>query len=811
MENLGIFLLALSIGFFGFGAVYFLRRTQGRKFSQRLLVLTTALMLAILCIEIFSRFYERNTSMMATVFIDTLKTISMDADYEAAVGPIEIFGNNFADMLFRIYRTVIYTVTPVISCALIYDVIAGVSPNLRLFFLSHRKLMIFSQLNKKSVVLAEDISQNLKYLGNPVIVFSGYDREDEGTDAELVSRAKNIGAICIEDDILHCDSFRASGLCSFFLMSQADNQEEEDAENLSILQGLMQKRPDAWNAKRGCNIFFFTNSADTIENIRAIKLDYKRNNGEKKNAEIVLRVVRDYANCCSMLLNKHPIFEACAPKAKGEAVRCLIIGYNSFSKEMFKTLFWCGQMLDHKLELSFVCRESDPSFFCWLNRLNSEILKSCTPGDRSLLISAEGDMAEPYASIYSVASDFENTDVYEFLREKRSYQYGSTESFRFEDYDCFFVMDEDNRLNVSLADELRRALTYLGHESDACVKKTIYTLVENEKLNYTAALRYNTLNERKDSSVRMVVFGNMEERYCCHSIYVDDAYARHDLRCGTKKFDRHSLPSMDETRDDIYNEWSNIARAYHQKYKQFSADCYNTCEETGNYSLLCSAEDKINYCRKIREDRELFRRLTWLEHRRWNAFLRVQGFRTPYGLVDALLKLEEGKGLYQSIDGLIGYAYKNIPDRLHPCLVESAETELERRDLLDLCSDIRTLVDAIKGKTAPCVEKEAGAAFDVGRHIPAQEAPYGLKQYDTPDKEFSPVLSLEELCVFLLGDIDKYSDRQHMLKELKKTYPQIELCRKKDCEDVYYADLVIDYKEHLLQQCNFDKGSERTI
>ena len=103
----------------------------------------------------------------------------------------------------------------------------------------------------------------------------------------------------------------------------------------------------------------------------------------------------------------------------------------------------------------------------------------------------------------------------------------------------------------------------------------------------------------------------------------------------------------------------------------YSAGLLRKSEPGQPADAMSLASDKLTYSHLIHTDTELSRRLTWLEHRRWNAFLRVQGFRAPPGLVSALCRLEQ-HGMEAVDESKLGmYAYKNVPDRLHPCLVES--------------------------------------------------------------------------------------------------------------------------------------------
>ena len=60
----------------------------------------------------------------------------------------------------------------------------------------------------------------------------------------------------------------------------------------------------------------------------------------------------------------------------------------------------------------------------------------------------------------------------------------------------------------------------------------------------------------------------------------------------------------------------------------------------------------------------LLHRLAWLEHRRWNAFTRVMGYRHTT--------------LYEAYR-MITHSHKHMPLKLHPCLVECDQLGIKSR------------------------------------------------------------------------------------------------------------------------------------
>ena len=129
-----------------------------------------------------------------------------------------------------------------------------------------------------------------------------------------------------------------------------------------------------------------------------------------------------------------------------------------------------------------------------------------------------------------------------------------------------------------------------------------------------------------------------------------------------------------------YNHWSDRARASHRKYKLYSMGVYHKSvfDTPGADSpeYLASVLEAGAKCAQLvkRGEPKLMNRMAWLEHRRWNAFLRVYGFRHS-DAYDTYADPSNKK------------SYKNMELKLHPCLVEcdALGMRLEQKDGKFVC------------------------------------------------------------------------------------------------------------------------------
>ena len=86
--------------------------------------------------------------------------------------------------------------------------------------------------------------------------------------------------------------------------------------------------------------------------------------------------------------------------------------------------------------------------------------------------------------------------------------------------------------------------------------------------------------------------------------------------------------------DDEYKTLSSVARVAHASYKYFSEGKLTSVSREGGRLILRPAADiRGTKAGEILtgwlKDPEVSERLAWMEHRRWNAYIRAQGYTRP--------------------------------------------------------------------------------------------------------------------------------------------------------------------------------------
>ena len=681
-QNLILILLSFfSIVIFALGIYLFtmqLTKKKGKSTLQKLYPLTICTFFSIVLLRYVKALYSlislpggnENEGLhwfegFLNSMVHTLQTFSLDEEYTETILIIKEFfedeiGSDILAGFFGAYTAFLNVFAPIIGGAFLLGILTSVFPRFRLGLKPFRKKYIFSELNERAVVFAEDIVREAinekKKSGRlffrlPVIVFTDvYVSNDDETGSELLQRANEMGAICIKNDILTM-TFRRTKELFFILL------DDDEMSNLHTLTTLTTEKEKRWNENCLTHIYVFSNIEETGTLIRQI---YKKN--ELKN--VIVKVVREYSSIVHNLLHDVPLYSPLLAKYpqsySGEKeLSVTIIGGGLIGTEAFLATYWCGQMLDCKLTINVVTKQVD-EFVTKINNINPEVLLTGVVDGIESEKSKELLRIYPNREIYS--AHYAN---FNFINIK-SDQYEIFENLTARDESGIALLDSDyfiialgaDELNMSIAKEISRKIT-LDIMDKSLVRKPVvaYSLYDSNIKEVV-----NSYNTTKDS-VYLYAFAAMRDVYSCANIFMNNV--------GEAAFNFsniHTKKDMEKFLKDEYGWRSSIARIIHRPYKIYSLGLIEPIKDRESLGTITETEND-NYIRIINSDlpddivNSL--KLAWLEHRRWNAFLRINGFVSP---------TEEQLEKYAYSDPDNDVKHKNLDLKLHPCIVESTET-----------------------------------------------------------------------------------------------------------------------------------------
>lgn len=236
MLGLSYFLFACSLAYIGHCLISRIISRSGKPepTTRRLMKISLLLIVSVWALRFSVGLYSVQKTGLTPLeelfnsFVHALQTFSMDEDYTDYI----INGKLMADHLpvgfrglccgtfYGVYASFLNVVSPIAGGAIIFDILTSIFPMTTLlrkyaFAWLPRNIYFFSELNDRSVAMAKGLlekhrkkQENEKRrwhnLFRPVLVFTdAYHSSDEEQETERILEAKQIGGICLKDDIVH--------------------------------------------------------------------------------------------------------------------------------------------------------------------------------------------------------------------------------------------------------------------------------------------------------------------------------------------------------------------------------------------------------------------------------------------------------------------------------------------------------------------------------------------------------------------------------------------------------------------------------
>ena len=652
--------------------------------------------------------------------VHALQTFSMDEGYTEYIADGKrmlsfLWGaNHWTVDAYGIYAAVLNFLSPVVGGAVIFEILASVFPRLRLIFLYlvfWKEKCYFSELNPDSLAMAQSLRQyypkTLKK-PRPVLIFTDtYVDDEKEKDYELLMTAKQMGAICVRDDLLHV-SKNLLGKRSYFLMDR------QELGNLQTLQNFSESAR-AWQLW-GASIFLMVRSdlyvrvEQQVQNKLKEKIEKKKLWIWKKAPTVI--PVQSHRNLVHNLLSDVPLYEPLMHKTDSKELNVTILGDGLIGTEAFLSVYWMGQMMKSpapdtmesvQLRVDVVSKDADKDFWSKIEYINPEIkktIKILRQKDKDygediaqieareqqereqILADGLGGGNDPYLTVEYHEADVKSGGFLDLGDEKNAF---------LKKTDYFIVALGNDEDNITVAERLRLSVGKGHLESfDPNYPEKIARTVIAYAVFDSALCR--ALNEKRffDDCVKgvpdifMHAFGSREQVYSCENVLMSKSLVRAKeigasylkTQLGEAYLKDNKTRAANE--DKNYTHWADIARALHIKYKAFAlniihSSIFSEKSEEGykdhqekvrqacaQYQRVAIAEDPT----KLTEvDQDLRKNvdakahlLAWLEHRRWCAFTRTMGYRHTDALAKNVKRFDK---------------HKNMPLKLHPCLVEA--------------------------------------------------------------------------------------------------------------------------------------------
>ena len=493
------------------------RHTRKRVINNPLTVFLGGMFLASVCM-FFPICHMDCVSNIRSIFVSILEAVHssiklfvVDSDFGMVRDSVSHLNEGLKGV-YEIWGALLITLSPVLTFGVVLSFFKNAMSYQQFLLHFFTDTYIFSELNEKSIALAESIRKaNEKCL----LIFMDVFESDEEKSYELIGRATGLGALCFKKDVVTIDFRIHSSKSQIYFMIIG----EDETENISQTLRLAEKYYECANVR----IDTFAKSTEAEILLRT---------ADKGKIKMIRRL-NDVQSLVSRILYEtgEKIFTYTKNENDEKIISAFIVGMGQHGFEMAKALVWFCQMIGYRFEMNIVDKDVNAK----------DIFEMQCPDLLSKKYNGTYIDGEPQYKI-SVHSGI---DV-------------NTNSFRklLEEIGCptyVFVCLGSDRQNVKTAIDIRSF--YATNEFPPRIQAVMYSSSEKEALYH---VKYNDSSRTRAYEIEFV--GDIKTSYS-REVILNSEVER-------KALERHLMWGNEESFWAYeYNYRSSIASAIHQKMK----------------------------------------------------------------------------------------------------------------------------------------------------------------------------------------------------------------------------------------------------
>lgn len=552
MELLKYLIIAIIV-FFIVGFLIKKKKVKNKIFVS---LVGTTVALAVLVFPLYKG--NHIISQMVFSILYAIQTIFLSQDFEL-IGQIEL-NNNLIHLIYVVVIYVIFFLQPLTTATAIISLLTDYISKIQLHLARKKKALVFSEINEKTLAIARKEGKE-----KGVLLLFLYDSE---INEIYIKEIKKLKGIVLSRDIT--DIQIDNNNITYYLFS--NNQEK----NLKDALGLLSER----HRRKKVQMYVLSNS----EEARLI-LD----SCDKKGVQLEL------INEADRVIYNHLYTVPLYKQAINNQISILIVGCGKIGTEFLKAATWCGQMINHKLNINVIDINA--------NKIKEKLDITCP----ELLANYNYNFIE--ADIYS----------------KKAIE--ELDKLKYQNINYILVALEDENKNIEVAVFLRKYFLRQDTISYSRMPEINLWIENDTKKTQIDLLNYKEKKGEEDIiySYNLTSFGSINEMYVEKPIiHSEIEELAKQVHCVHEKNDIQN--KLKDFYDIEYNKKSSRAVAVHIKYKIYSIlkDRY-----IGNLEddLRNNLERVLEQYSIVVQNEEILQSLAKNEHDRWNAYMRTDGYR----------------------------------------------------------------------------------------------------------------------------------------------------------------------------------------
>lgn len=240
--------------------------------------------------------------------------------------------------VYTVYAALLFVAAPVLAAGFVLSFFRNVGSVLRYLLCRPAHLVYMSELNERSLALAENILREEKK-GTKVIFCDVFVKNEE-TEFELLSEAARLGAICFRKDVTQIPLRRGLHHTrrTFYLIGKDEDENVKQA--LFLLRHCIGVK--TYNNENTRFFVFSTTPASEplLDSTEQGKMQVRRVNEARSLA-------------WSTVVEKR-IFSKYREENGEKTVSVLIVGSGGYGTELAKVILWCGQLPRYRVKVHVV-------------------------------------------------------------------------------------------------------------------------------------------------------------------------------------------------------------------------------------------------------------------------------------------------------------------------------------------------------------------------------------------------------------------------------------------------------------------------
>lgn len=532
------------------------------------LMIGTFLSCFLLFIPVYEDFFASGAGLRALILSihNSIRLFVIDADFEAIREYIAALEQPYG-IVYEVFFSILYVLAPILTFGFLLSLFNNLSAYCRFFLKIRKDLYVFSDLNERSLALAEDIVRK-----NPgvVIIFTDIST-DKDVDNDLIEKANLIGAILFKKSIasVNYNLHSKNKKLVFFLISPDEN------ENISQSSDLIGR----YGGVKNSELYLFSSSKKSelfLDNIHAAHV-------------MKIRRVREARSLINRYLydNGSLIFRS-ASVGEGDlkTVSAVVIGMGTYGTEMAKALPWFCQLPGYRFRLNVFDKDANAE-----SKFTALCPEYMSPACNKVYVEGEAQ----YDITFHSGVDYRYADFEGKLSAIRDASF------------VFIALGSDEE-NINCAIVCR---TYF--ERKGIHPKIVAVVYDSELISGGGKECQNAGSGEKPGrrqSLDIDCFGSLKEQYSANVI-INSKLEEMALQIHMRYYDPKSGKTPEKHEADFwmneYNYDSSCSSAIHNKVR---VECKISGADKNEQDLTD-------------EERAV---ITVTEHRRWNAYLRSCGY-----------------------------------------------------------------------------------------------------------------------------------------------------------------------------------------